>query len=202
MHLWTYQPKAVLDTLESVGVVGVDPAFYEDGGPVAYRWLASRLHRVIPGYSGRFPWWLYTRCPWPEGRREGEWMLELEIPAELCFEMPIWAWNDVFRGVYLALDRFEFERWQRRCRRSGLQDPPGHWEAPGEPQPAILVDEVMASFDRLFEGNLPKYAPYYPRGWRFGRKNRPSRRGHRRPATEVVTEWLRREWLIGKRGPN
>ena len=122
--LWTCQEPRVVETLLDVGTVRVDlreRSRYKGqegdlGHPYAYRWLADRLDRVIPGYGGELPWWLHTVRP-PGSDNGTNWILEFDVPDERCFVMPYWAWDMVFCRGQLPLSKTEWQRHRREVRR-------------------------------------------------------------------------------------
>ncbi len=150
---WTEQPASVWMQIREAGVARVVRRRMVHV-PEAYRWLAARLRDTIPGYSGRLPWWLYCDKPdlrhfrWtvPWGAKRVQ--IEIEVARDRVFEMPCWAWNEVYCGQFLALSAAEWAAWKRRTK--DLDE--------DERLPASLEREVTRSHERLFAGRVPARA--------------------------------------------
>ncbi|MFN3649814.1 MAG: DUF3841 domain-containing protein [Armatimonadota bacterium] len=166
MRLWTIQPFEVWEQLERSGELLVDEVRLSDDAyvPPAYRWLAGELGRRVSGYPGTLPWWAYCQKPdlrlfrhsRPAGQRELR--IELEPAAGSFVTFPIWAWDTVYCGLYLAVTAGEHARWS-----AALPDTDPNAHPRDFPDP--WKSELRVSWSRLFDPELPR-RPWDP--WRIG----------------------------------
>ena len=160
MRLWTIQPREVWEKLENHGEVWVEEACLTDGYvPDQYRWLAQRLARHLPDYSGRLPWWAYGefadlrsyRFTRPRGKPQVR--IELELSADRAYRMPCWAWNMVYGAQYLTLDAAEHECWMGEVQKAFPGDDYWLWQLPDP-----WKSQLEASWELLFHPDLPSEA--------------------------------------------
>jgi len=161
VSFWTIQPRSVWEQMERGEAVRVDPGHPKYGGekPWQYEWLAAGLRHNSSGFDGGWPWWL--RCDEPDltrlrkaalpGGRE-QACIELRLPEERCLTFPLWVWETIYTGHYLALDREEFDGWYRRLR-SAVPRPEDR------PLPEPWRSQLEASWQRMFS------SPCDPRLW-------------------------------------
>ena len=162
-RFWTIQPLEVWQTLQRTGEVRVDPTnYHHQHVPERYLWLVDQLRQRCPGYTGLLPWWAYCEKPDLRTHRhraalfdriQQQVRLELEPdPSEVTI-FPIWAWDTVYCGGYLALTLSAKENWEER------------WEAHPEledlwPRPSPWREELEASWQLLFSPELPQLCPW------------------------------------------
>lgn len=157
MRFWTIQPRSVCDQMASGGSVRVDPGHPKYGGkrPWQYEWLGAGLLRHRPGFDGGWPWWLSCDKPdidrlrfakLPGGTEQAR--LELELPGDRCTSFPLWMWETIHTGNYLAFTRKEFDDWQREL--TSVVTPPDTDRLP-EPWQTRLE----SSWERIFERGVP-----------------------------------------------
>ena len=159
MRVWTVQPLAVVAELDRSGSVRVDRDHqrYRGERPWQYEWLAAALARHHPGFSGGWPWWLSCEEPdlaaqatrtLPGGSSQAS--IELEIPKSRYVTFPLWMWETIFTGTYLAAGRDEFDEWLEVVDR---------FSDDGKALPPSLRDRLEASWERILEPGLQ------PRFW-------------------------------------
>lgn len=144
MRLWTIQPLEVWTQLRASGELRVEPERLRNQYvPAQYRWLQRRL-----GWQS-LPWWAYCAKPdlrrhrWGAGLRQGKEQhvrLELEVSDAVTF--PIWAWDTVYAGGYLALSLEEKIAWEKRL--EAIPELEDVW-----PLPEPLRAELEASWERI-----------------------------------------------------
>lgn len=145
VRLWTIQPLVVLRTIERTGraLASLD---YE---PHAYQWLRRNVSRVLTGYTGKRLWWFYCEKPDLRIFRHREALgtrhvrIEVEIPSDRVCTFPLWAWDLVYCGRYLALSRDEYRAWE--CRLAKAVPDEDVW-----PLPAPWRQRLERSWQRLF----------------------------------------------------
>lgn len=180
IKLWTIQPWTVWEQVRAQGKVFVDSR-YTANLHDCYEWLLEQLPKHISGYGNHYPWWAY--CVRPDLRAQRHYhtlgerfvLMELELPKDRVLTFPFWAWDLIFRGQYLSVDRQESEDWENRLRVA----------VPDEdvyPYPEPWRSELVASWRRLFEPNLPDWA------WSWLDEPPPSKR-------EAVFEVLDRQYV-------
>ena len=164
MRFWTIQPIAVVAELDRSGSVRVDQDHqrYRGKRPWQYDWLAAALARHHSAFSGGWPWWLSCEEPdlaaqatrtLPGGGSQAS--IELEIPEGRYVTFPLWMWETIFTGMYLAAGPDELEDWLEVVDR--ISDD-------GEALPPSLRDRLEASWDRILD---PGWQP------RFWYRDRP-----------------------------
>jgi hypothetical protein len=185
MRLWTVQPVAVWEGLQSAGTIRVDPAKLIREGWIhpQYSWLIWQLRYRIQDSRGSLPWFAYCARPdlrWlrhsrPAGSREV--LIELVPPEGTYVAFPCWAWHEVFCGQYLGLSGPEVREWLSGLRRdTGIA-----FSEHGGLLPEPWQAELEASWRRLFLPDLPA------RSWR-----RSDRDGKREAVVEVLEfGWVR-----------
>jgi hypothetical protein len=67
LRLWSIQPLAVWDRLQTEGELYVDPAhpeFLPDAPEwrSSYDWLCEQMAARTEGYAGHYPWWAWLNC--------------------------------------------------------------------------------------------------------------------------------------------
>ncbi len=121
MRFWTVQPHTVWEKMQTGQGVRVDPDHPKYAGqrPWQYEWLAAALAASHPGFDGDWPWWLSTAEPdlvqqraaaLPGGSKQT--LLELELSPERYVTFPLWMWETIHMGHYLAASKDEFDAWQ------------------------------------------------------------------------------------------
>jgi hypothetical protein len=127
--------------MERGEAVRVDPEHpkYRGKRPWQYVWLADALRRRHSAFDGGWPWWLSCSRPDVERLRSAtlpggqeQAILELELPEQRVAIFPLWMWETIYTGHYLALGRDELLRWRREVR-EGLTEAlrarqEGSWE--------------------------------------------------------------------------
>ena len=154
MRIWTVRPSAVWQQIRTLGRVFVDPARVAPDGWVHPQsaWLARQLRMRLTGSQGRLSWWAYCTRPdlrgirhlCPNGSREV--LIEFEPPPGAAVVFPSWAWNVVFMGTYLPLDRTDFRAWRARLKQAGVD--------PDDDEPKPFRTELVVSWERLFAAEL------------------------------------------------
>jgi hypothetical protein len=155
VRAWTIQPLSVFTNL-----LEKDSLFVETSRrstpeiPASYKWLARILMHKNSSFSGKLPWWFYLSKPdlrkIKSGLAPGHYVrLQMEFDQSEVAIFPLWAWNVVFEGGFLAQSRLEFEDWEKRLTScvpqwQELQGLPEAWET-----------EKVASWDCLFSAELP-----------------------------------------------
>lgn len=159
MRFWTVQPLVVWEQMEGGDAVRVDPDHPKYGGerPWQYDWLAAALQRNRPGFVGGWPWWLLCEEPdlaqqraakLPGGRDQVS--IELELPEDRFAAFPLWMWETIHTGHYLALTGEEFAGWDRELR-GAVADPDVR------PLPEPWQSSLEESWERLFQPDPPRF---------------------------------------------
>lgn len=156
MRVWTIQPLAVWDQIETEGIAHVEPELVTIRG-VQYRWLVPQLRQRLTRFTGPLPWWAYCAKPdlreYRQGVPRGERHVRIELEPEpgTFLVFPCWAWNRIFSNRYLALTLAEQEDWEWRF----YQVVTDHdtW-----PHPEPFRSEREASWQRLFSPVLPSHS--------------------------------------------
>ncbi|MCP3974502.1 MAG: DUF3841 domain-containing protein [bacterium] len=121
MRFWTIQPRTIWDQMQRGESVRVDPenSRYQGRRPWQYDWLATALADSHPGFDGGWPWWLSCIEPDLRQQRQAELpggtaqtVLELELPPERYVTFPLWMWETIHLGHYLAANEDELSQWQ------------------------------------------------------------------------------------------
>jgi hypothetical protein len=139
--------------MERGDAVRVDPDHPKYGGkrPWQYEWLSAALVRNSPGFDGGWPWWLSCGEPdldalrsatLPGGREQAS--IELELPTDRCPTFPLWMWETIHTGYFLASTREELDAWHGELESAGLE--PGVW-----PLPQPWRDRIEESWERIFD---------------------------------------------------
>lgn len=118
--LWTIQPATVWAQMEQHGSMYVDrrQASYRNEGIWQYDWLSSQLARQIHGYAGGYPWWAY--CKKPDLRTHRHLLIGEHVCIGFCpapgtwIRFPIWMWDTIYSGRYLAQSYEEFVSWTQK----------------------------------------------------------------------------------------
>ena len=156
MRIWTIQPLLVWERLQQYSVLHVDSAYYSYGEgyvPWQYLWLAEQLKNRLPGYGGNLPWWAYCKKPDLRRVRHNRKVgtvhvrIELELPPEELFVMPLEAWDRVHCGDYLAYDEQEYAQWHATWRAVLTEDE--YYDSWPRPEP--WGSQMHASWERLFD---------------------------------------------------
>lgn len=156
MKIWTIQPWNVWDQLQEFGELRTDlarmriPNFVPD----CYEWLRSQL-----GYA-TYPWWAYAerpdlRCYRYTSEPGIQVRMKLELAeADMCV-FPLWAWDQVYCGHYLARQPGELEEWETAAEAA---EPAWLDLRPDLPEP--FGSQLVASWQHLFSPHLPRQAPF------------------------------------------
>ena len=163
MRVWTVHPLVVWERLKDAGTLSVDPAFHRNGYlPWQYQWLAGQMRERVPGYRGGLPWFAYCEKPdlrWVRHSRpvnEPQVRIEVELDPDRVLAFPLWAWDLVYCGQFIAFTKREHDAWHAALRKA-VPDEEDRW-----PFPEPWQGELEASWRRLFDPQLPA------RGWKFG----------------------------------
>ncbi len=155
-RLWTIQPLRVWERLREQRTLWADPtgeAFFQDFQD-SYDWTRGQMHRRLPGYGGRYPWWAYTHKPDLRRYKPGTGRmvrLELAVPPERVLLSAYGAWHSVLNLWYLpqAMDDEGYEResdaWEEELKRHGLNPCRSH------PLPEPWHSRMTASWERIFD---------------------------------------------------
>jgi hypothetical protein len=127
------------------------------------------LPRHIPGYAGHYPWWAY--CSRPDLRRERHFklrgeryaLIELDLPLDRVVLFPCGAWDRIYIGEFLSPVRGECEQWERRLREAVP-------DLETDPLPEPWQTELEASWQRLFDPELPVQGWPLDEPWRFSER--------------------------------
>lgn len=132
MRLWTIQPLWVWERLHESRTLWSDPTGeegFEEAFQDAYDWMRGQMHRRLPGYRGRYPWWAYEHKPDLRSYYHGPGAsvrLELALPPERALLSAYGAWHCVLNPMYLpqSVEDGEYEResdaWDEELERHGL----------------------------------------------------------------------------------
>lgn len=159
MKLWTIQPFSVWEQIRDRGEAHVDPQRNStpDYIPSAYDWLRRQLYERLEGYRGGHLWWCYRAKPDLRTHRHGhlsggqrQVRLELELSPSRVQIFRIWAWHQVYCGLYLGTRRQERD-WRRRRYQSGVCTNLHDCEL-GEP----WRTELEQSWERVFAALPPR----------------------------------------------
>lgn len=153
MRMWTVQPRSVWVQIGEENAARVDPdnPKYEGRRPWQYEWLAAALERHHPAFDGGWPWWL--SLVEPDLDQEGtkslpggidQTCLELELPDERCAVFPLWMWETIYTGHYLAGTLEELDSWCSGLR-AAVSDPNV------SPLPSPWQGRLESSWERLFD---------------------------------------------------
>ncbi len=162
MRFWTIQPLGVWRQMESGVAVRVDPEHPKYGGkrPWQYDWLAEALRRNRSGFDGGWPWWLSCKKPdvdrlvsskLPGGREQA--MIELELPQDRYATFPLWVWETIYCGQFVAFARETFDEWYRE-RRAAIP------ESEGGPLPEPWRTQLESSWELLFDQGIERRCWY------------------------------------------
>lgn len=162
MRFWTVHPIEVWEQIQDNGSVRVDPKRLNPDGYVhpPYQWLASRLTSRVTDSSGNLPWFAYCERPdlrWiRHSRKAGQVNVLIEFfpPPGNAFVFPVWAWNTIFCGKYLAFNRAEQREWNRKMREFNGRTYNTYWGSPF----VKLQAELEESWERLFSPKLPRHS--------------------------------------------
>ncbi len=156
MPVWTIQPQTVWEDLKRGAELQVEETLLPFGHvPEAYRWLVRALRRRLAHWPEALPWWVYCEKPDLRAMRHfrplgsEEVRLELEPESGTVVTFPVWAWNTVYGGNYLTSTRDEYDAWMSAMRRQVERE--DTW-----PLPSPWKEELEASWERLFDPNLPR----------------------------------------------
>ena len=129
-------------------------AFFADF-QASYNWMRGQMHRRLPGYGGRYPWWAYEHKPDLRRRHTddpGRFVrLELAVSPERVLLSAYGAWHYVLNPMYLpqAVDDEGYERegdtWKEELKRHGLDPYRSH------PLPDPWHSRMIASWERIFD---------------------------------------------------
>ncbi len=139
-----------MNTVEGARV-DPDNSRYRGRRPWQYEWLSAGLGRNHPGFDGGWPWWLSCQEPdldqcrsavLPGGRDQA--LIELDLSEDRCLVFPLWMWETIHSGLYLAACREEFAGWY-----GDLDSALPRIEVWPLPQP--WRDRIELSWDRIFD---------------------------------------------------
>lgn len=156
MRLWTIQPLSVWEQIRDAGEARVDPKRWNTRGslPPSYDWLRRQLANRLLEYEGGFPWWFYCEKPDLRLHRHGylaggrhQVRMELEVEPSRVQLLRIWAWNQVYCGLYLGT-RLQERDWRRRRKRAGI-NPDLHDSELGDPWRLELENSWRRVFNVL-----------------------------------------------------
>lgn len=130
MRFWTIQPHEIWHQMERGDSVRVDPEHPKYGGKRLwqYDWLSAALCRNRTGFDGGWPWWLSCERPdlsharsktLPGGPEQA--LIELELPEDRYALFPLWMWETIYSGKYLAPGRDALDSWYQKLR-AGIPD--------------------------------------------------------------------------------
>ena len=177
--LWTIQPVSVWVQVEREGKARVDRRFttYSSESIWQYDWLASQLARRIDGYSAGYPWWAYCKKPDLRSHRHNQTGEQVRIgfrPSVGWIRFPIWMWDTIYSGRYLARSYDEFVEWTQEVQAAVPDEET--W-----PLPEPWRDRLEKSWERLFEPHTdsscwllncyledPRLDDYWPIGFESG----------------------------------
>lgn len=155
--LWTIQPASLVEALRSKSELYVCEKLMRRGqAPEAYKWLVSQLSIRNPNcFTGRFTWWAYLVKPDLRKMRfllgKGSYVrIQLKKDTNSFVSFPVWAWNTVYGGAYLAKSSVENQDWERR-----LGESVSDWEDLSV-LPPPWQKEVEESWASLFDSDLPR----------------------------------------------
>lgn len=159
VKFWTIQPVAVWAKMKRGEPVRVDPNHPKYGGvrPWQYDWLATTLAHHLPGFSGGWPWWLSCDEPdvaqlasstLPGGIDQAS--IELELPEERYITFPLWMWETIYTGEYLAASHEELNGWH--------QESLGMSAADARPLPEPRQARLEVSWEQIFD---PAWRPRF-----------------------------------------
>lgn len=161
VRFWTIQPRVIWEQMERGDSVRVDSDHprYEGKRPWQYKWLAAGLRHHRRGFDGGWPWWLrcdepdvadYLGATLPGGREQAS--IELELPEDRYATFPLWMWETIYTGHYLASTREELEAWHRELRTAVPDPDTGPLAEPWQ-------GRLESSWERIFDRD------WQPRFW-------------------------------------
>ncbi len=162
MRFWTIQPRAVWKQMERGDSVRVDSDHPKYGGkrPWQYEWLSAALRRNRSGFDGGWPWWLSCEKPdldrlrsttQPGGREQT--MIELDLPEDRCAIFPLWIWETIYTGNFVAFTRESLDNWRQKLQEA-IPEP--HVRPLPEPWQARLE----TSWELMFDNNVDQRCWY------------------------------------------
>ncbi len=190
MRLWTIQPLWVWERLREQRTLWADPTgerFFQDFQD-SYDWMRDQMHRRLPGYGGRYPWWAYEHKPdlrryKPDTGDTGlSVRLELAVPPERVLLSAYGAWHYVLNPMYLpqAVEEGDYEcesnAWEQELGRHGLDPYRGHslpepwhsrmtasWERIFDVEDLRETNTIQACFERLDIEDVVRVTTFTPR---------------------------------------
>lgn len=151
--VWTVQAAEVLDELDDLGVIRVHPEHADPDFAEAYQWLHQQM--ISRGLMGQDDWPLWGWADIEQGdlalhledARDAEVAIRVEVPEERLLLSDYDAWHDVLNH-HPCLDHAEREDFLARADHAIG----GTWHRQPLPQP--MEDELIASWDNVFDLNL------------------------------------------------
>lgn len=160
VRFWTIQPRQLWEQMERGESVRVDPDHPRYGGerPWQYDWLSAGLQRHHSGFDGGWPWWLSCIEPdldqhrsvvLPGGRDQVSIQLELAETRYATF--PLWMWETIHTGHYLAFTQEDLDEWHGALDSAGLGPDTA-------PLPEPWRGRLESSWERIFDrGPHPRF---------------------------------------------
>ena len=93
------------------------------------------------------------------GKRIGEALIELELPEDRCATFPLWIWETIYTGHYVAFTRAALDDWYRELR-SAVPDRdvwplPQPWRTQLESSWELMLDRSVDQRCWYRDGELP-----------------------------------------------
>jgi len=164
MRLWTIQTKEIWARAEESGELEFNELHIDDDKAIdrwlrpAYDWMVGQLERRLKNYPhNEYPIWAWYH-PKPDLRRSGHLprgtsgvRVEFIVSSNRVLISDFEAWHAVLNCWYLSLSEGESDNWDNRCERAGIQIGWENW-----PPPSPLKEEIMRSWERIFDLELLK----------------------------------------------
>jgi len=154
--VWLIQPQSVWTRLQEEKRLFVDPDSHDDieYWPDTYDWLREQMRKRVANYQGHYPWHSYY-IPKPDLRLyrhclpytpEPDVRLEVQLPEDRVLVYHPSAFSYVIMQVAVSKTLAEGEYWDN------LRDQYGKYNLP-----ANLQSELEATWERIFDRQLPEY---------------------------------------------